>query len=280
MTPLDDQMGVGHLNANRAFRQYRSGEYDPGNVPLIGWDYGHTTGKNNSQQYSISQSLVGGSFISLTLAWDRRVQFMNDAGTAGVFDQGDTFKASEAGPADADNDDQINDLDIWLLPQGSTSLSSAIARSTSPVGTLEQIFFQIPTTGNYDFWVVQGDEGDEDILGGQNYAVAWWAAGTPTSSSLGDYNGDDIVDGSDYGVWRTGFGSDVFPGTGADGDGDGTVDSGDYLIWRKHDGMMVGSGSGIGSAVPEPESASLLVLGMALGLSRTRGRVNRQTIVS
>jgi hypothetical protein len=42
--PLDDQMGAGHLNATRAAQQFSPGEYeaDSGDVPPIGWDFGHT----------------------------------------------------------------------------------------------------------------------------------------------------------------------------------------------------------------------------------------------
>jgi hypothetical protein len=36
---LDDVMGAGHLNARRVVQQLRPGEYDPGFVPPIGWDF-------------------------------------------------------------------------------------------------------------------------------------------------------------------------------------------------------------------------------------------------
>jgi hypothetical protein len=32
-------MGAGALNVNSAKKQYVPGEYEPGNVPSLGWDY-------------------------------------------------------------------------------------------------------------------------------------------------------------------------------------------------------------------------------------------------
>jgi subtilisin family serine protease len=90
--PLDDQMGAGHLNATRALQQFIPGEYasDSGNVPTIGWDYGTTTGENDTNKYPLAGNLLANHFISVTLAWDRHVTFLNEGATAGVFENGDT----------------------------------------------------------------------------------------------------------------------------------------------------------------------------------------------
>jgi hypothetical protein len=86
--PLDDQMGAGHLNVKRAFQQYQPGEYDSdgADVPLIGWDYGQTSGEFDTNRYSIGPQLFGGSFISVTMAWDRVVNFAVDQATQNFFD--------------------------------------------------------------------------------------------------------------------------------------------------------------------------------------------------
>ena len=142
--PLDEEMGVGHMNAHRAVQQYAPGEFDAGGaaVPNIGWDYGHTTGMNNNQKYVFSQQLTAGMFISITLAWDRRVEFQNDTAPTGAFNTGDTFSPSNAPPFFPENDDQINDLDLYLLPQGAFTINEAIAVSDSTVGTgVEHISF-------------------------------------------------------------------------------------------------------------------------------------------
>jgi subtilisin family serine protease len=57
LIPLDLHMGTGQLNAARALRQYRFGEWDPGPVPLIGWDYGVTTGAGDTNVYQFNQQL-------------------------------------------------------------------------------------------------------------------------------------------------------------------------------------------------------------------------------
>jgi hypothetical protein len=50
-TPLDDQMGAGHLNVRRAIQQFAPGEYGPGVVPRIGWDYGSIGGQEATVEY-------------------------------------------------------------------------------------------------------------------------------------------------------------------------------------------------------------------------------------
>jgi hypothetical protein len=268
--PLDNEMGTGQLNAKRALQQYNPGEYDANGaaVPNIGWDFGHTTGMGNNQKYVFAQQLTAGMFVSVTLTWDRRVDLDNDAGTAGAFDANDTFTKSMSPSFQPENDDQINDLDLHFLPQGAINTSTEVAASISTVGTVEHLFFRIPTTGNYEFWVSQFDA---DISGGQDYAVAWWYGTAPPLVVQGDYNGDQVVDAEDYNVWRGGFGGSVTPGTGADGNGNGVIDAGDYVIWRKQ--LAAGSGSGVGSAAAVPESISCfsMAIGIAiLGSARSR----------
>ena len=80
----------------------------------------------------------------------------------------------------------------------------------------------------------------------------------------GDYNGDGVVDGADYQVWRTNLGDTS--ALLADGNGNNVVDSADYLTWRKNQGrtwqdLTPGSGAGMaGGAVPEPSAVALAML--------------------
>jgi hypothetical protein len=46
----------------------------------------------------------------------------------------------------------------------------------------------------------------------------------------GDYNGDRVVDLTDYNVWRDTFGSTT--NLAADGNGDRVIDAADYVLWR------------------------------------------------
>jgi hypothetical protein len=261
--PLDEEMGAGQLNARRARTQFAPGEYDPdgSDVPVVGWDYGTTTnGSHNT--YRIAGELLGDSFISITLAWDRRVEFMSDSGTMGKYDAGDTFKEYVDDGVNPPDDKVINDLNIYLLPKFSATIQQSVALSDSIVGTVEHLFFQIPQTGEYEFWISQEDD---DVGNTQNYGVAWWGDAALPNNPPGDYNGDQIVDAQDYNVWRGNFGDSVTAGTGADGNGDGIVDGADYVIWRK--AANAGSGTSLASV---PESISFL---FAIGVM---GIVNRR----
>jgi hypothetical protein len=62
--------------------------------------------------------------------------------------------------------------------------------------------------------------------------------------------------------------------SGADGNGDGTIDNDDFDIWRGTFGDTSRSGAGAANsdiAVPEPESAFLLLVLVSLVLRRQRG---------
>jgi hypothetical protein len=77
----------------------------------------------------------------------------------------------------------------------------------------------------------------------------------------GDYNYNGIVDAADYVIWRKMFGA-VGEDLAADGNGDLVVDDLDYDIWTMNFGMLAGAGSGgAATAIPEPTSALLMILG-------------------
>jgi hypothetical protein len=262
--PLDDQMGAGHLNAKRAVQQFAPGEHDSDGapVPVIGWDYGHTSGAGDDNKYVISQPLRGGSFISVTMAWDRGVT-LNDTNSNGLFDFGEEFEPYTSFPPIPHADDVINDLDLYLVPAGMT-IDDAIATSLSNDSTIDHLFFRIPTTGQYEIWVNQFDA---DLGNGQDYAIAWWAAAA-IGVAQGDYNGDQVVDAQDYTAWKSGFGSTVTVGTGADGNGNGFIDAGNYVVWRN----ALSAGSGSLATVPEPHHFWLVLSAVLMdaGVSRRR----------
>jgi len=201
--PLDEEMGAGHLNASRALQQYSAGQFAPDGdpVPLIGWDFRATTDFKDVRKYVLNEELLGGSYIAITLAWDRVVEFDHDGGTPGVFDYGDTFEIY----SEPDADDVMNDLDLYLMPKGATDIDTeSIWASTQAFMPLEHLFVPINVTGEYEIWVHQFDA---DIPGGQEYGIAWWAEGTGVPVT-GDFNGDGIVDGADFIAWQrdTNFG--------------------------------------------------------------------------
>jgi GH18 family chitinase len=85
---------------------------------------------------------------------------------------------------------------------------------------------------------------------------------------MGDFNGDHLMDASDYDVWRGTFGSTS--DLRADANGNGMIDAADYVIWR-HSATSTGRGLAVGSEVPEPALFSLLlIVGSAFLAARRR----------
>jgi hypothetical protein len=268
LIPLDKQMGTGSLNARRALQQFQGGEYRGGTPPVIGWDFGLTNGTATRNVYAFNQQLVGGSFASITLCWDRVVTFATDSGATNHYDLGDTF--NESTDPTTPGHDQFSDLALWLLPFGSTSTSAAIAESDTGSGTVEHIFWQIPTTGRYEVWVTQhNNNGGSQV----NYGLAWWAQGTGPIVALGDFDQSGRTDVGDIQSAMTALSDlDKYKSTHGglsdqdllaigDIDGDGAVTNLDLQALIVSIANTAGSGSI--SPVPEPSTLALAALGAA-----------------
>jgi hypothetical protein len=76
---------------------------------------------------------------------------------------------------------------------------------------------------------------------------------------IADFNIDGQIDGADLSLWRTGYGTTSAVHGQGDADFDRDVDGADFLIWQRqlHTNLIV-------AAVPEPSSASMLVLSFAV----------------
>ena len=91
-----------------------------------------------------------------------------------------------------------------------------------------------------------------------------------TYTIAGDYNGNGVVDGADYVVWRKTLGSIAFPpGSGADGNRNGQIDPDDYTYWRLRFGNS-SAGFASGNSIPEPAAIALLVLVAPLAFLQRR----------
>ncbi|MEC4814664.1 MAG: S8 family serine peptidase [Scytonema sp. PMC 1069.18] len=158
--PLDAQMGTGHMNAFRAYQQFSPGQWNPEKpVPAIGWDY-RTVNINESKEYLLAQPLQQGSFVAITLTWDRLVE-LNDKNRNNQYDAGENFR-----------DRGLNNLDLYLVKaDAKPEDADAICSSISDVDSVEHIFCPVPTTGNYKIRVKFRQMVNQAT---QPYALAWW----------------------------------------------------------------------------------------------------------
>jgi hypothetical protein len=95
----------------------------------------------------------------------------------------------------------------------------------------------------------------------------------------GDYNQNGIVDAADYTVWRdlVDNSQGVSPGSAADGSFDGQITAADYAVWKSMFGFARATGGQASyTAVPEPLSAMLLAIGMALAGCLSDNRCRRR----
>ncbi|WP_448286139.1 S8 family serine peptidase [Phormidesmis priestleyi] len=168
--PLNIQMGAGQLNAFRAYQQFSPGEWKAGIVPAIGWDYGAVRSEERGvrrleasappfQDYVLEKPLQQGSFVSITLTWDRLVELV-DKNRNGAYDTGDTFR-----------DRGLNNLDLYLMRVEDNDIRKSVWSSISDKDNVEHIFRQIPAAGRYKIRVQFRQRLNEPI---QSYALAWW----------------------------------------------------------------------------------------------------------
>lgn len=157
--PLDLELGAGHLNAYRAYQQFSTGQWQPeAVVPVMGWDYNQVIA-NSHQDYRLETPLKAGSYAAVTLTWNRLVE-LEDKNQNGQFDQGENLR-----------DRGLNNLDLFLIPQGETFSQAHHCASTSNVDSVEHIFCKIPETGKYRIRVQFSDQAHKPI---QPYGLAWW----------------------------------------------------------------------------------------------------------
>ena len=159
--PVDMEMGVGHLNVFRAYQQFSAGQWKPNTVvPAIGWDY-HQVTTGNSQDYVIERPLRQGSYVSITLVWDRLVE-LKDKNNNQRYEVGESFK-----------DHGLNNLDVFLMPGDAKTSSESTCASVSRVDSTEHIFCQVPETGVYKVRVQYTKQVNQPS---QSYGLAWWTA--------------------------------------------------------------------------------------------------------
>ncbi|MBD2363771.1 S8 family serine peptidase [Anabaena minutissima FACHB-250] len=158
--PLDSQMGTGHLNVFRAYQQFSAGQWLPtATIPAVGWDY-RQVDTSKSVDYTLAKPLKQGSFVSITLSWDRLVE-LQDTNKNQMYDVGEKF-----------SDRGLNNLDLYLVKADNKNPDAGtICSSMSDVDSVEHIFCPVPATGNYKIRVQFRQQVNEPT---QAYSLAWW----------------------------------------------------------------------------------------------------------
>ncbi|MEQ8957663.1 MAG: peptidase S8 and S53 subtilisin kexin sedolisin, partial [Coleofasciculus sp. C2-GNP5-27] len=123
-----------------------------------GWDYSSVK-TQSFQDYVLDKPLKAGSYVALTLAWDRFVELKDENGNQ-RYDVGERFR-----------DRGLNNLDLYLIPVDETDSRKSTCASVSKVDSVEHIFCPIPTSGRYKIRVQYRQQENEDS---QPYALAWW----------------------------------------------------------------------------------------------------------
>ncbi len=157
--PLDYQLGTGQLNAFRAYQQFSPGEWSPtAAVPPIGWDY-QSVEASSFKDYVLEKPLKEGSFVSLTLAWNRLVE-LEDKNKNNAYDVGESFR-----------DRGLNNLDLYLIPAEENDTAKSVCASISEVDSVQHIFCPVPAAGRYKIRVEYRKQVNE---ASQPYGLAWW----------------------------------------------------------------------------------------------------------
>jgi len=172
-------MGAGQLNAKRALQQFSGGEYEYADTvttpaPVHAWDLGFTDTQTQERKYILAP-VKGGSYISVTLVWDRLVS-LTDTNDNNSYDIGETFTTGT-----------MADLDLFLMPKGATDVTQKIWSSVSDIQNVEHILFKLPNLEDeVELWVRQQNNV------GATYALAWWAVSAPPLESLPGWVADRV----------------------------------------------------------------------------------------
>ncbi|MBF2029272.1 MAG: S8 family serine peptidase [Oscillatoriales cyanobacterium C42_A2020_001] len=111
------------------------------------------------RDYVLEKPLRQGSFVSITLTWNRLVELV-DTNQNGDYDLGEEFR-----------DRGLNNLDLYLMRVDDDDPQQNVSASISDVDSVEHIFAKVPATGRYKIRVQFRDRINNPV---QPYALAWW----------------------------------------------------------------------------------------------------------
>jgi hypothetical protein len=174
--PLDDELGTGVLDTQRAIVQMDGGEqrektFNPNGVGPIGWNRDAIPFGPSEHIYPLNFAIAAGTFITTTLTWDRIVSEVNSAtGTAGTVDAGDTYNITG-----------LPNLDLRVDYKG-----NPLAASISLVDNVEHLHFPVWLAGNPNDYDIRVDYTSQNgtNAGLVDYGLAWWTTAVPEPSTL------------------------------------------------------------------------------------------------
>jgi GH35 family endo-1,4-beta-xylanase len=181
--------------------------------------------------------------------------------------QATSFLIWEAWPPSTTDNTTIVDSN-WKPTQSGQTLIDLLNSWTTPTQNL--VVGPDGTIDLHGFW------GDYDLtINGHSLPLTLSKGTTLYSVAVapGDYNADGHVDAADYIVWRRALASTA--DLRADGNANGVVDVGDFDVWRSHFGYVYGSGTSLSTAVPEPSTVAMIVIGMLASLTARRRSFSR-----
>lgn len=220
--PLDDELGTGVLDAERALIQHDAGEQGTGLVDPIGWKRNALAPGMPDDVYQIRARIRRGTFITATLTWDRVV----DSSDSDLdVEQSDTYANGGGGTPVPDLD-----LKIYKVPLVGPPVLFAESIGIGGAGTgqnVEHLHVPVDETATYEIHVNFFGAGG----GLTNYGLAWWTRvirgacyhPPPTNYCTIDVTEQTCIDLG--GVWtEEGVGCACCTG---DMDGSGAIDLGD-----------------------------------------------------
>lgn len=205
--PLDDELGTGVLDAERAEWQYLTGPQAPGPVGPMGWNCSDLSPAAPPDVYTIKRPLVAEEFITATLVWDR---IIDERDGDNIVESGDIYDHHARGNGFLPN------FDLEIRQVGGGLVAASVGAGGALNGqNVEHLHIPVPSDGMYQIRVVLNGAGAAK----SDYGLAWWSHIQDTWAFLGlepsafhypfsvEPNGftDTSITLTNYGIMETNF---------------------------------------------------------------------------
>jgi hypothetical protein len=225
LAPLDYIQGAGMVNAVGAYEQLVSGQYEPDDVPTVGWDLNHLQKNENARStYRITLPNPTNKVITATVVWNRH------------------YKSSYPFEPEPEKDVNLR-LELWAVEPNDPDRSFLLDYSDSNSDNVEHIYCAADANyTNYEIVVRFSDTAEPDQDLSHIYGLAWKVSDTQKHNSIFwyDLNADGVVNELDVTVLVDNMLVSIkTPESYCYGDinGDGVINSADFQILMQHTGQ-------------------------------------------